>query len=62
LYYWMVVANFDLLWGVVWGNIIVMVVSAGIAIPWTLIKPEPFDFTTLHNAGYDYEMVDITAT
>jgi len=57
LYYWCIVANFDLLWGVVWGNIIVMSVSAIIAIPWTIVKPEPFDFTTLHDAGYDYEMV-----
>ena len=61
LYYWCIVANFDLLWGVVWGNIIVMVVSGIITIPWTLIKPEPFNFKSLNNAGYDYEMVDITS-
>lgn len=58
LYYWMVVANFDLLWGVVWGNIIVMVVSGSIAIPWTIFRPEPFDYKSLNNAGYDYEMVN----
>jgi hypothetical protein len=31
-----------------------MAVSAIIAVPWTLIKPEPFDFRTLNEAGYDY--------
>ena len=53
-YYWMVMADFDMLWGVVWANIIVMGVSAIIAIPWTLAKPEPFYFKSLNEAGYDY--------
>jgi hypothetical protein len=38
----------------VWANIIVMAVSAIIAIPWTLAKPEPFNFQSLNEAGYDY--------
>ena len=41
----------DLLWGVVWGNIIVLSVSALIAIPWTILRPQPFDYSTLHDAG-----------
>jgi len=53
-YYWMAIADYDMLWGVVWANIIVMGVSAIIAVPWTLAKPEPFDFRTLNEAGYDY--------
>lgn len=53
-YYWIAIADFDMLWGVVWANIIVMAVSAIVAIPWTLIKPEPFNFKTLNEAGYDY--------
>jgi Na+/proline symporter len=57
--YWVVIADFDLLWGVVWANIIVMAVSAIIVIPWTIVKPEPFDFRTLHDAGYPYEEVSI---
>ena len=35
----------DLLWGVVWGNIIVLSVSALIAVPWTLLRPQPFDYS-----------------
>ncbi|HCX05068.1 MAG TPA: hypothetical protein DHM42_11365, partial [Clostridiales bacterium] len=58
IYYWVVVTNFDMLWGVVWGNIIVMSVSAVIAIPWTLIKPQPFDYSTLKDAGFEYESVE----
>ena len=52
--YWIFIADFDMLWGVVWANIIVMAVSAVIAIPWTLAKPEPFNFQSLNEAGYDY--------
>ena len=37
----------DLTWGVVRGNIIVMGVSALIAIPWTLLRPQPFDYDKL---------------
>jgi Na+/proline symporter len=45
--YWIGVANFDLLWGVVWGNVIVMVVSTLVTTIWTWIKPEPFNENTL---------------
>ena len=41
----------DLLWGVVWGNIIVLSVSALIAVPWTILRPQPFDYSTLKDAG-----------
>ena len=41
----------DLLWGVVWGNIIVLGVSALIVIPWTMLRPQPFDFGSLREAG-----------
>ena len=61
IYYWVAVANYDLLWGVVWANVIVMGVSALIAIPWTIIKPQPFDYRTLHDAGYPYEEVSIAS-
>ena len=48
--YW-VSTGADLLWGVVWGNIIVLGVSALIAIPWTVLRPHPFDFDSLQESG-----------
>ena len=48
--YW-ISTGADLLWGVVWGNIIVLGVSALIVIPWTIIKPQPFDFSALQAAS-----------
>ncbi len=48
--YW-TATGMDLLWGVVWGNIIVLSVSALIAIPWTVLRPQPFDFNSLREAG-----------
>ncbi len=47
--YWMA-TGMDLLWGVVWGNVIVLSVSALIAIPWTVLRPQPFDFNSLREA------------
>ena len=41
----------DLLWGVVWGNVIVLSVSALIAVPWTILRPQPFDYSSLKDAG-----------
>ncbi len=49
--YW-VHTDMDLLWGVVASNIIVIVVSALIAIPWTLIRPQPFDFGGMLDSGF----------
>ena len=49
--YWMS-TDMDLLWGVVYSNVIVMGVSAIIAIPWTLIKPQPFDFGEMKETGF----------
>ena len=40
----------DLVWGVVWGNIIVLGVSAIIAIAWTALRPQPFNFNSLRDA------------
>jgi hypothetical protein len=42
----------DLLWGVVASNIIVIAVSALIAIPWTLIRPQPFDYEGMLDSGF----------
>ena len=47
--YW-IATGADLLWGVVWGNIIVLGVSALIVIPWTILRPQPFDFDSLTEA------------
>ena len=47
LAYWIIFTGADLLWGVVWGNIIVLSVSALIVIPWTLLRPQPFDYGSL---------------
>jgi len=49
IWYWASV-DFNLGWGVVWANIIVMAVSC-IAIPWSIAKPHNFDFKQL--AGVD---------
>ena len=48
--YW-TTTGLDLLWGVVWGNIIVLSVSAAIVIPWTILRPQPFDFASLREAS-----------
>ena len=48
--YWLATGA-DLLWGVVWANLIVLGVSALIAIPWTLARPQPFNYDTLQEAG-----------
>jgi Na+/proline symporter len=45
IYYWASV-GFNLGWGVVWANIIVMAVSC-IAIPWSIAKPENFDYKAM---------------
>jgi hypothetical protein len=42
----------DLLWGVVASNIIVIAVSAAIAIPWSLIRPQPFDYDEMSDSGF----------
>jgi hypothetical protein len=49
--YW-VHTDMDLLWGVVASNIIVIAVSAFIAIPWTLIRPQPFDYDGMLDSGF----------
>ncbi len=46
IYYWGSV-GFDMNWGVVWSNIIVMGVSLVIVFAWSLIKPEKFDFNSM---------------
>ena len=40
----------DLLWGVVWGNIIVLGVSAVIAVTWTIMRPQPFNYGSLRES------------
>ena len=40
----------DLLWGVVWGNVVVMGVSTLIVVPWTILRPQPFDYDSLKEA------------
>lgn len=45
LYWWSV--GFDMAWGVVWSNIIVMVVSLVVVVLWSLIKPEKFDYASM---------------
>lgn len=44
-YWWSV--GFDMGWGVVWSNIIVMVVSLIIVLVWSLLKPEKFNYATM---------------
>ena len=44
--YWLATGA-DLLWGVVWGTIIALSVSALIADTWTVMRPQPFDFDSL---------------
>ncbi len=56
--YWVLVADMDLLWGVVWANLIVMGVSAVILIPWTMIAPQPFDFKSMKDKGFEYGSID----
>jgi urea-proton symporter len=57
LSYW-VHTDMDLLEGVVISNIIVMLVSALIAIPWTLIKPQPFLYGDLKDSGFKLDGSD----
>jgi len=52
--YW-VHTDMDLLWGVVASNIIVIAVSALIAIPWTLIRPQPFDYGGMLGSGFQMD-------
>lgn len=47
LFYWGSV-GFDMGMGVVWSNIIVMAVSLATVTIWSLIKPENFDYRSLH--------------
>jgi len=56
--YWIWIANMDLLWGVVWANIIVMGLSFVIIVPWTIIKPHPFDIQSLKDKGFEYGSID----
>ncbi len=49
--YWLH-TDMDLLMGVVYSNVIVMAVSALIAIPWTLARPQHFDYGGMENAGF----------
>lgn len=58
LVYWIFIAKFDLLWGVVWGNVIVLGVSTIIVIVGTMIKPEPFDFATLKDQSFHYGSIE----
>ena len=58
--YWMS-TDMDLLWGVVYSNVIVMGVSAVIAIPWTLIKPQPFDFKEMKESGFKLDGAEVVA-
>jgi Na+/proline symporter len=44
--YWSSV-GFDMSWGVVWSNIIVMLVSLVVVVGWSLIKPENFDYSLM---------------
>jgi len=48
--YW-IHAGFDMNWGVVWSNIIVMGISVIIVTVWSIIRPENFDFSSLQNSG-----------
>ena len=57
--YW-VHAGFDMNWGVVFSNVIVMGVSVVIVIVWSLIRPENFDFGALKDSGIN--MVQSAAT
>ena len=59
LYYWIVGTNMDLLWGVVWGNIIVMCGSAAIVIIWTILSPEEFDYKSLKDKGFEFEAISV---
>ncbi|KDR94424.1 transporter, SSS family [Peptoclostridium litorale DSM 5388] len=49
-YWWSV--GFDMSWGVVWSNIIVMCVSLVTVTVWSLVKPENFDYSSL-SGGLD---------
>ena len=48
--YW-IHAGFDMNWGVVWSNVIVMGISVIIVTVWSLLKPENFDYGKLKNSG-----------
>ena len=45
-YWWSV--GFDMGWGVVWSNIIVMIVSLAIVVLWSIIRPEKFDYASMN--------------
>lgn len=46
-YWWSV--GFDMGWGVVWSNIIVMAVSFVIVMAWSLLSPEKFNYASMKN-------------
>lgn len=49
IYWWSV--GFDMGWGVVWSNIIVMMVSLIIVVLWSVIRPEKFNYASMKEWG-----------
>ena len=50
-YWWSV--GFDMGFGVVWSNIIVMLVSLVISVLWSVLRPENFHYESMKNLGKD---------
>lgn len=48
--YW-IHAGFDMNWGVVFSNIIVMGISVVVVVVWSLVRPENFDYSSLKDSG-----------
>ena len=53
--YWSSV-GFDMSWGVVWSNVIVMLVSLVVVVVWSLIKPENFDYSSMKELSLNKSM------